>query len=158
VPWKMKNEFVNYLSENPFEDEGQRKIEYMEKVQDSILKVEKIIGKTILTIFISGEIGENHRITGKSLWLFTEELLIQAPEFTSHDGFHIYFYKHNISQLDVFSQYYNYEEATSRSGFTVDINIAPDIHLRLMAAQENCNRLFSIFKTYILPNLIIPVQ
>lgn len=106
----------------------------------------------IQEIFISERAGDERR-SFESLWLFTDELIMEAKRLESQFNVDFAPLEDEIIHLVLKKVNLDLGDANAESRLYVRYNTDPDIGGELRASGENCDRLYNVYRHYLLPNL-----
>ncbi len=146
-----KNDFTPYLTSI-----GITKA-YLERAIEIINFYESHIVDEIKDIFVCEHIDENGNREYESLYLFNEELIMEAKQFLhkDKDTFDAATYHKSICYWEMTKSNYDFvNEATSESRMNVQFRMLSTIAGELKASQTNCDALKEIYLKYILPNTV----
>jgi len=117
---------------------------------------EELLGTTIEDVFVSDTtLADGTREYG-SLWLFTNEAVIECRAFGSSDDYDVIRVKNTIMRLLIQQKALRNGEAGSDSRMEVEVSIGK-VGARLIgqftASRKNCEKLDQIVRTFFVPNL-----
>jgi len=113
----------------------------------------EIISEEIKDIFVTEYLKEDGSREYVNLWLFSDNLGMEAHNFITDDVFDCVTIKNKIQRWDINKKHYNFQDTTEKSRFNLHIKFESGYTGEFKSTAENCSRLKEIFLNYIVPNL-----
>ena len=118
-----------------------------------------ICPEPLKTIFISNYEEPNGKDQFKDLWLFSEKYVIEILNFNKQDTFKydMTIYKKNIENITIDESNYDLsKKADTTSRLHIIFYTFGQFTCEMISQGINCDYLFSLYKTYLIPNLLAP--
>ena len=147
----MKKEFIKYFNVAEVDTVLEEK-----RIEWFVDYLQRFCPDEIEDIFITNyvdEQGVNHR---EHLWCFGKNYHMEAINYLSQINYDISIAKDSIPRLELNVSNFESERANENSRLTIKYEISPNIYGELRAARKNCQWLWSIYKKYLLSNLVKP--
>ena len=104
-------------------------------------------------IFVSEDLNQDKTREWRSLIVFTKEYMLEAKNFVAETDLDVAYLFKSICYVRMrFKDYEPGQAATTESRFRVDGYFVSDIDFQLRASEKNCERLWQICRTILLPN------
>ena len=113
----------------------------------------EIISEEIKDIFVTEYLKEDGSREYVNLWLFSDNLVMEAHNFITDDVFDCVTIKNKIIRWDINKKDYNFQDTIEKSRFNLHIRFESGSAGEFKSTAENCSRLKEIFLNYIVPNL-----
>jgi hypothetical protein len=143
----MKKSFDEYLKSIGLADPLKNRVAII--LED----YKQICAQPINDIFISEFLKEDGTREYESLWLFSDDFMMEAKNFISADDFDIAPLSKLISYYKINKKEYRFEKPTDQSKLTIEFSTKHKIRGTLKASKTNCFDLWKIYLKYIKPNL-----
>lgn len=106
-------------------------------------------------IFVSEDLNQDKRREWRSLFAFTEEYMLEAKNFVSETDLDVTYLIKSIDYMRMrFKDYEPGKATTIESRFRIDGYFHSEIDFELRASEKNCEKLWKICRTILLPNWI----
>lgn len=123
------------------------------RVDALVSSYEAVLDEEIGAWFVSEYIDDQEQRTFESLWLFTENFLMEAELLgAEEDHFDFVPFKAGIRRLAVEKRSFDLTEPTSASRMTVETWLEDRRYAVMRASGDNCAALVEILQTVLLPN------
>ena len=140
--------FENYLGELPLTKVIKERIK---DVLDMNLKIKNFEIKDIFVCELKNKEGAR---TYTSLWLFTDNYFIECKEFINKFDFDVTPYTNEIIYCSIAPVNFDFENANELSILKADCALGNNLTCNFIATGQNCLSLFTLYKKYIIPNMI----
>lgn len=144
-----KNDVENYLSSlgmgTPLIERGLNVFDtYVDLFPDGIEHV-----------FVSEYRAEDGNRIYESFWLFSQNLIAEAHEFTSIDHGDLAPVRQGFAQVDISRNHFDLKRANANSRLTISakFNHTTAIAAEFRASAENCEHLSALLQDYMIPKL-----
>lgn len=148
----MEPHIIKYLDEIKLEGAFRDRLEEFYEFYVNELNL------NILDIFVTDFIEKNGARQYENLWLFDGNYMMESKLFLTKYNYDQMSIKGSINRWEINKTDYDFAIPTPQSRMTLSYQLLEMNAIgELKAAQENCQHLYRIFKTYILPNLVLNV-
>jgi hypothetical protein len=113
----------------------------------------KIVEMNILDIFISNMNNDDGAKEYTSLWLFTDQFIVECKNFLSKNDFDITPHINRISYCSIAPIEFDFETVTDKSSVVIHCTMG-NMSCQLIATDENCLEAFERYKKHLISNLI----
>ena len=143
----MNDEFIDYLESIGITGN------LIERINSIYTFYTELIPEEIEDIFITDYIKEDGSREYENLWFFSEKHIVEAKQFILIDDFD--FVTNKMIYWHLTKKEYDFNTANEESRLTLSCKLLhSDRWTTFKAAKENCDKLKSVFKKYIMPNMI----
>ncbi len=145
----MKEEFLAYLHSIQATSVVISRVEYLTGLLHEIVPIE------FTGIFLNDFITQDGTMQFDTLYLFSEDVILQARNFLQIDNFEFGGYRESVTSIEFQGQDYDFKTPSEKSRFTILLNIGVGSRFyQFKASKENCNYLKRICDEYLRSNLL----
>ena len=123
------------------------------KVQEVVCFYQQVHAEQIQDIFVTEYVDKAGNRQYGSVWLFSEELIMEAKRFVNAHDFDSTPLKQRVHYWQIKKNEYDFQSATKESRMVLDIVLSPDTSCELKASGKNCDYLKAVFIKHVVPNL-----
>ncbi|MBM7408370.1 hypothetical protein [Methanococcus maripaludis] len=146
----MKKEFIDYLESLNLSTDEIKRIEEIYAFYQSI----ELFGE-IQDIFVKEYTTERGERIYENVVFFSENYVGESKDFTNtdKDNYDMDFIKNKIFHWSINKKNYIFGKSNIGSQLIVTSYLPNKLFLNLRASRSNCDHLYKIFNTYIVPNM-----
>lgn len=146
----MKQEMIKYLETIGITKHYLKRTKEVYNFYNTFLEQEEILDIFVCD-YLDGEGVRNY----ESLWLFTQNYIMEATLFLIQDNFDIAPIKKRVIHCAIEKEKYDFKKANDKSRINVSLRLPFQLTCDFKASKENCDYLRDILLKHIKPNINI---
>jgi hypothetical protein len=142
----MKDEWSNY-----FASIGITGL-FFKRAEEILNFYQKVYPDQVQDVFVNEYLDKEANRQYESLWLFSEQFVMEAKQFVKEDDFDCAPLSKQVKYWCIKKTEYDFDRATAKSRLVLQLTLGSGTSCNLKASQENCDQLKTLFFKYIVPN------